>query len=610
MKIRVVNTTIDKFQYAEVITIGAISSMKPFDETSRLTMLKAGDNLGPGVSNILNENKNIFEGESYLIELENQSFCKSLVFAVVPNRIDLSTEIKFLKDSVNESLRISRNYLSFAIPLFYTNRDEKLMNMIVNAIVDKIVSYLHENRENKFKEIYIVDDKYYDLISKSLKRTIEHYKQNTGNTPATSIIKESTKKTELPASKRIIIEVGNILDTKNKVDAIVNTTRSNLELNNGSVSKLILQKAGQNIQDELTENYKKGLSENRLVAVSSGGNIKSLKNIFHIALSDYEPARNKDIKSVFKNTIKSLLESAEKYECKSVGFPAFGTGILKYPRDKVARWMITSIKDYFSKNCNNLKFLSHVVIVLYEKDSETIKEFEKNKSLLNDDNNIKDDDERSRDASFQEENEIDSFKLSEGNFYSGFKSENGSVKMKFKNVEIQVLIGDISKSKEDIIINPTNSRFQLSGNVSKAIISSAGEILQNELSESPNLDKNGIYWTSAGVLDAKKILHVDVQSAEIKETIINSLASVDKKLFQSVVFPVICTGVMGKDSRSTIREILDGFALFINKISKKRLLNLVLIKVCIYEKNSDMLRIFEDEMKVLANKKKFKETPW
>jgi hypothetical protein len=67
---------------------------------------------------------------------------------------------------------------------------------------------------------------------------------------------------------------------------------------------------------------------------------------------------------------------------------------------------------------------------------------------------------------------------------------------------------------------------------------------------------------------------------------------------------------MGKDSRSTIREILDGFALFINKISKKRLLNLVLIKVCIYEKNSDMLRIFEDEMKVLANKKKFKETPW
>ena len=50
----------------------------------------------------------------------------------------------------------------------------------------------------------------------------------------------------------------------------------------------------------------------------------------------------------------------------------------------------TLIKGYFSKNCKNLKFLSHVVIVLYQKDSKTIKEFEKHICLLNDDNNIKD----------------------------------------------------------------------------------------------------------------------------------------------------------------------------------------------------------------------------
>jgi hypothetical protein len=100
---------------------------------------------------------------------------------------------------------------------------------------------LDENRENKFKEIYIVDDKYYDLISKSFRRTIEHYNKNTGNT-ATSIIKESKKKIEISVSKLIIIEVGNILDTKTKVDEIVNTTRSNLELNNGSVSKYFSKK--------------------------------------------------------------------------------------------------------------------------------------------------------------------------------------------------------------------------------------------------------------------------------------------------------------------------------------------------------------------------------
>ena len=70
-------------------------------------------------------------------------------------------------------------------------------------------------------------------------------------------------------------------------------------------------------------------------------------------------------------------------------------------------------------------------------------------------------------------------------------------------------------------------------------MTAAGDILKNELGFSPKLDKNGILWTSAGLLDANKILHVDVQSAEIKETIINSLASVDEKSFKSVVFPVI-----------------------------------------------------------------------
>jgi O-acetyl-ADP-ribose deacetylase (regulator of RNase III) len=177
--------------------------------------------------------------------------------------------------------------------------------------------------------------------------------------------------------------------------------------------------------------------------------------------------------------------------------------------------------------------------------------------------------------------------------------------MKFKNVEIQVLIGDIFKSKEDVIINSINSSSQLDGYISKAIITAAGQMLQNELGKSPKLDKNGLYWTNAGVLDAKKILyvHVHAQSSEIKETIINSLVSVNNKLFQSVVFPVIGTGVLGKDSSNTIREILDGFALYINKMSEKRLLNLDYIKVCINEKQSDMRRIFKDEMKALAKKR-------
>jgi hypothetical protein len=60
--------------------------------------------------------------------------------------------------------------------------------------------------------------------------------------------------------------------------------------------------------------------------VSTSGILKILKNI---------SAWNEDVKSVYKNTINSVLETTEKYESISVSFPAFGTGILKYPRGKV-----------------------------------------------------------------------------------------------------------------------------------------------------------------------------------------------------------------------------------------------------------------------------------
>ena len=129
----------------------------------------------------------------------------------------------------------------------------------------------------------MVDDKYYDLVSKCLERTIEHYKQKRHSSRAAAFMKESHKKSELSSSERIIIEVGNILDTKNKVNAIVNTTSSNLDLKNGTVSKLIFQKAGQSIQNELSANYKNVLTRTKVVAVSSSGNIKNIKNIFFIS---------------------------------------------------------------------------------------------------------------------------------------------------------------------------------------------------------------------------------------------------------------------------------------------------------------------------------------
>ena len=115
------------------------------------------------------------------------------------------------------------------------------------------------------------------------------------------------------------------MDIKHKCDAIVNTTSSDLNLKNGTVSKLIFHRAGDQIQNELSTNYPKGLDKKNLVAMSSVGNLKNCgKYIFHIALSDYDSQHEKKIEDIFKKTVAMLCEKADEKECASIAMPAFG----------------------------------------------------------------------------------------------------------------------------------------------------------------------------------------------------------------------------------------------------------------------------------------------
>ena len=141
-KIQVVNSTIDKFENADVITIGAYSKLQPFDEASRLTIAKGGQIILDGIEKYFYSNEEKFEGEVHSIALADDNFCKSLAFAIVPKSID-NTEIIFLKKCIDECLKRSKNYKSIAFPLFYNGEkvDESMMKMIILAIVDRVVNF-------------------------------------------------------------------------------------------------------------------------------------------------------------------------------------------------------------------------------------------------------------------------------------------------------------------------------------------------------------------------------------------------------------------------------------------------------------------------------------
>ena len=67
-----------------------------------------------------------------------------------------------------------------------------------------------------------------------------------------------------------------------QVDVIVNSVSANLDLQKGFVSKELVKKAGDTIQKECDQ-HKEGIDIGD-IAVTSAGNLKNHKKIFHVVL--------------------------------------------------------------------------------------------------------------------------------------------------------------------------------------------------------------------------------------------------------------------------------------------------------------------------------------
>ncbi|CAI9714773.1 Hypothetical predicted protein [Octopus vulgaris] len=110
------------------------------------------------------------------------------------------------------------------------------------------------------------------------------------------------------------------------VDVIVNSSNEELQLDKGSISKLILNTAGPEIQNECYQKYPQGISTSK-IAVTKGYNLKC-KNVFHLALPPWDENSPDSILANLTQIITTCLETAEKMGAKSLAFPILGAGKL------------------------------------------------------------------------------------------------------------------------------------------------------------------------------------------------------------------------------------------------------------------------------------------
>ena len=143
--------------------------------------------------------------------------------------------------------------------------------------------------------------------------------------------------------------------TELNTDVIVNAANAQLRLGSG-VAGAIKRKGGPLIQEECN---KIGGTFVGGAVITTGGNLK-VKRVIH-AVGPRMGEGNEDEK--LKNATLNSLKLMDEHELKRIAFPAISTGVFGYPIEKCAKIMISTAKEYLSRETQ----IEEVVFCLYSK---------------------------------------------------------------------------------------------------------------------------------------------------------------------------------------------------------------------------------------------------
>ncbi|KAL1266720.1 hypothetical protein QQF64_002395 [Cirrhinus molitorella] len=365
---------------------------------------------------------------------------------------------------------------------------------------------------------------------------------------------------------QIILSKGNIQDAS--ADIIVNTMSEDSDLSKGAVSKALLQTAGHQLQSEITRAARSNNVNYGEMVITDGYKLKCQK-VFHVVCPFWKRSENK--------IIKDCLRKADNLRMASVIFPAIGTGNLGFPKDLVAKIMLTEIQEFKPTN------LQEVTVIVHPSDRESVKCFT---SIFRSGIQGPITTGTHRHA-ISKINSI-SGKLAQTSVLTGKVSSPslGVHTMQLGQVTLEVSSGDITKEKTDAIVNSSNQTFSLKAGVSKAILDAAGVQVEQECSQivrASNMHQTEIV-TSAGRLPCRNIIHIIGHSnpSEIKDIVSSVLKLCESRQITSVAFPALGTGQGGANPAAVADAMVDAV---VNTVKKKKPVHVKLVKFVIFQTN-------------------------
>jgi O-acetyl-ADP-ribose deacetylase (regulator of RNase III) len=130
------------------------------------------------------------------------------------------------------------------------------------------------------------------------------------------------------------------------------------------------------------------------------------------------------------------------------------------------------------------------------------------------------------------------------------------MKHTFHQTDIELVEGDITALNVDAIVNAANSRLAHGGGVAGVISRKGGPAIQEEsdiwVKTRGPVPAGEAAITSAGDLPARYVIHAvgprqgeGKEADKLKNATLNSLKMADSRMFESIAFPAISTGIFG-----------------------------------------------------------------
>ncbi len=120
------------------------------------------------------------------------------------------------------------------------------------------------------------------------------------------------------------------------------------------------------------------------------------------------------------------------------------------------------------------------------------------------------------------------------------------------SLNIEVVLGDITKADTDAIVNAANNKFWMGSGVAGAIKEAGGAIIEDEAMKNGIVMPGEAIATTAGKLPYHYVIHAAVMGQDLRTTdkyirqaTVSSLNLAEKLKLTSLAFPAFGTGVGG-----------------------------------------------------------------